>query len=444
MIPHGFTARMQALLGPEYTAFAESYSCPRNVGLRLNPLKADPPPVPEGFSLRPVPWAENGFFYDPHTRPGLHPWHEAGLYYMQEPSAMAPAELLDIRPGMRVLDLCAAPGGKSTQLAAKLNGRGILVSNEIHPQRARILSRNLERCAAANVLVLNEHPARLAERFTGWFDRIVVDAPCSGEGMFRKEEAAGQDWSEDIVQMCADRQYEVLCSAAEMLAPGGRLVYSTCTFAPQENEGVVSRFLRSHPDFSVADVKNQYFSPGRPDWIDDPAPGLERTFRLWPHKLSGEGHYAAVLEKAQAGGRTELPSPAAERLPGELDAFRKELSAALPEGKPVSFGQTLYLAPEETPELRGLKVLRPGLELGQVLKGRFEPAHAWALWLKEAATVHNLSPEDPAVGRWLRGDTVSTAAKGWTLLTVGGLSLSWGKASGGILKNHFPKGLRWL
>ena len=444
MIPDGFTARMQALLGPEYAAFAESYSRPRNVGLRLNPLKADPPPVPEDFGLTPVPWAQHGYFYDPAVRPGLHPWHEAGLYYMQEPSAMAPAELLDVRPGMRVLDLCAAPGGKSTQLAAKLQGSGILVSNEIHPQRARILSRNLERCAAAGILVLNEHPARLAERFDRFFDRIMVDAPCSGEGMFRKEEAAGQDWSEVLVDMCADRQYEILCSAAGMLAPGGRLVYSTCTFSPQENEGVISRFLRSHPEFSVAKAETGHFSPGRPDWISDPMPGLERTFRLWPHRLSGEGHFAAVLEKTPDGLRRDLPSPGKEKAPRELEDFQKELAAALPEGKLLSFGQTLYLAPEELPELRGLKVLRPGLELGQAMKGRFEPAHAWALWLKDAARTLELAPDAPEVLRWLRGETIPAGTKGWTLLTVGGLSLSWGKASGGVLKNHFPKGLRHL
>ena len=444
MIPEGFSQRMKTLLGEEYRAFEDAYSRPRNAGLRLNPLKTDAFPALPQFSLTPVPWTEHGYFYDPDTRPGLHPWHEAGLYYLQEPSAMAPAEPPDGRPGMRVLDVCAAPGGKSTRLAAKLRGPVILVSNEIHPQRARILSRNLERCAVANALVLNEHPARLAERFSGWFDRIMVDAPCSGEGMFRKEEAAGRDWSEELVAMCADRQYEILCSAAEMLRPGGRLVYSTCTFAPAENEGVISRFLHSHPDFSAAKVSAPHLSAGRPDWIENPAPGLERTFRLWPHKLSGEGHFAAVLEKSEGADSRERPASPAEKMPRELEAFQKELSAALPEGRLISFGQTLYLAPEETPELRGLKVLRPGLELGQVLKGRFEPAHAWALWLKEAAGMQELSPEDPAVLRWLRGETLSTDTRGWTLITVGGLSLSWGKASGGTLKNHFPKGLRWL
>ena len=242
MLPKAFLARMEKLLGPEFPAFLASYDRPRNVGLRVNPLKTDAVPDLGTFGLEPVPWEPRGYYYDLAARPGLSPYHEAGLYYLQEPSAMAPAGLLDVRPGMRVLDLCAAPGGKSTQLAAALQGQGLLIANEIHPQRAKVLARNLERLAVVNGLVLNEHPQRLAERFPRYFDRILVDAPCSGEGMFRKEEAALSDWSEETVAMCAGRQYEILCSAAAMLAPGGRLVYSTCTFAPAENEGVVSHF----------------------------------------------------------------------------------------------------------------------------------------------------------------------------------------------------------
>ena len=206
MLPDGFTKRMQTLLGADFDAFAASYDRPRSVGLRLNPLKTDAPPALAQFGLSPVPWAENGFYYDGASRPGLSPYHDAGLYYLQEPSAMAPAGLLDVHPGERVLDLCAAPGGKSTQLAAALRGEGLLVCNEIHPKRARILSGNIERLGIANALVLNEHPKQLAERFPCWFDKILVDAPCSGEGMFRKEEAAVTDWSEETVAMCARRQ----------------------------------------------------------------------------------------------------------------------------------------------------------------------------------------------------------------------------------------------
>ena len=371
---------------------------------------------------------------------------------------MAPAGLLDVRPGMRVLDLCAAPGGKTTQLAAALQGQGLLVCNEIHPKRARILARNVERLAVANALVLNEHPQRLAERFSGFFDRILVDAPCSGEGMFRKEEAAVADWSPETVEMCARRQLEILRCAAGMLAPGGRLVYSTCTFAPQENEGTVSRFLAEAPDFTVAAAEAPWFAPGRPDWVENPAPGIERTFRLWPHKLNGEGHYAAVLEKrndsavetARCGRPSDLPSRGRPRRAAPTDpeallqAFCKETDAALPEGRLLEFGQSLLLVPDEMPELHGLKVLRAGLELGQVLKNRFEPAHAWALWLKTTRSVADFPADSPEIAAYLRGQTLSGPQTGWTLVTADGLSLGWAKGSGGSLKNHFPKALRRL
>ena len=451
MLPPLFLERMEALLGPEYSDFLASYDRPRNVGLRINPLKTGSVPDLSAFGLTPVPWAEHGFYYDIETRPGLSPYHEAGLYYLQEPSAMAPAGLLDVRPGMRVLDLCAAPGGKTTQLAAALEGRGLLVCNEINPKRAKILARNIERLGIANALVLNEHPQKLEERFEGWFDRILVDAPCSGEGMFRKEEAAVADWSPETVDMCARRQLEILRSAARMLAPGGRLVYSTCTFAPQENEGVISRFLAGAPEFSAAKADAPWFAPGRPDWIENPAPGIEHTFRLWPHKLHGEGHFAAVLEKASdapVGAAISRPygSPGGQLIaaPTDLVEFCKETGAALPEGRPLAFGQSLFWVPEETPDLKGLKVLRPGLELGEILKNRFEPAHAWALWLKTANSTVDFPADSPEIAVYLRGETVSGQAKGWTLLTVDGLSLGWVKGSGGILKNHFPKALRHL
>ena len=261
MLPEGFILRMQSLLGEEYAAFSASFDRPLCTGLRLNPLKTGFTGDLSRFSLSPVPWCPTGYVYDAASRPGLSPYHAAGLYYLQEPSAMAPAELLDPQPGERVLDLCAAPGGKSTQLAGKLQGRGLLVCNEINAKRAKILAGNIERMGIANALVLSEHPARLAERFAGFFDRILVDAPCSGEGMFRKNEDACDEWSPENVENCAARQAEILDCAAEMLKPGGRLVYSTCTFAPAENEGSISRFLERHPEFELLpDVQPTYDS----------------------------------------------------------------------------------------------------------------------------------------------------------------------------------------
>ena len=440
MFPIEFEAKLRALLGAEYDRFLASYDRPRAVGLRLNPRKAAAlPPLP--FALTPVPWAQNGYYYDGAARPGLHPYHDAGVYYLQEPSAMAPAALLDAQPGERVLDLCAAPGGKTTQLAAAMAGKGLLVSNEIHPKRAKILSQNVERLGIANALVLNETPARLAERFAGWFDRVLVDAPCSGEGMFRKEAAAVTDWSAETVRMCAARQLEILCCAAAMLRPGGRLVYSTCTFSPEENEGVISAFLKQNPAFSVEPVDAPWFAPGRPEWVEDPAPGLAHTFRLWPHLLRGEGHFAAVLRRTGSGsaGAAALQRP--DGMPKEAADFAAQLPP-LPEGQPLLFGQRVYWAPPGLPELWGLRVLRAGLELGEVRKGRFEPAQALAQWLPGAAQTQSLAADSDALQRYLRGETIPTTCSGWTLVQVDGFSLGWGKGSGGVLKNHYPKGLR--
>ncbi len=428
MLPQDFLLRMQSQLGDEFPSFLSSYDRPRAVGLRLNPLKSPQlPPMP--FELTPVPWAPTGYFYDPDVRPGLHPWHEAGLYYLQEPSAMAPAELLDPQPGERVLDLCAAPGGKSTQLAGKMQGQGLLVCNEYSPKRAKILSQNIERMGISNALVLNETTDRLASRFPEWFHRIMVDAPCSGEGMFRKELAALEDWSQENIDLCARRQEEILENAAKMLRPGGRLVYSTCTFAPQENEETVSAFLARHPEFREAAVAAPHFTKVTPG------------FRLWPHKLKGEGHYVAVLEK-MAGDEASPNLEKEKPLPKVWQDFGRDLGIILPEGKAVSFGNTWFWAPLPLPELKGLKVLRPGLELGTEEKGRFIPAHALALWLKNAARTHDISPESPEAAAFLAGETLAGEETGWTLITIGGLSIGWAKGSGGQLKNHYPKGLR--
>lgn len=437
MLPKEFTEKMRRLLGDDYARFLASYAQPRNAALRLNPRKC-PAPLP-AFCAQPVAWAAGGYYLKEGTRPGLHPYHDAGAYYMQEASAMAPAALLDAQPEERVLDLCAAPGGKSTQIAAAMHGRGLLVCNEIHPKRAKILASNIERLGIANALVLNEHPAHLAERFPAYFDRILVDAPCSGEGMFRKEEAALTDWSAQAVEMCAARQFEILSSAAKMLRPGGRLVYSTCTFSPEENEGVVSRFLRAHPAFSVQQVDAPWFSAGRPDWIDNPADGLEHTFRLFPHLLRGEGQYAAVL---RSEGDTQAALPAPQRpaaLAAEAADFLKEGGIA-PSGVPLCFGDRWFLAPQALPALDGLKVVRVGLELGQVRKGRFLPAHALALWLREYPNRADFSPQE--VLPYLRGETLRGSAAGWVLVCVDGMSLGWAKVSDGVLKNHYPKGLR--
>ena len=428
MLPEVFLERMKLQLGEEFEDFLLSLERPRAVALRYNPLKGERPGM--AFQREPVPWEPEGFYYDPQARPGLHVYHEAGVYYLQEASAMAPVALLDPQPGEKVCDLCAAPGGKTTQIAGRMRGEGFLLCNEINPKRAKILSRNMERMAAANALVTNEHPANLAKRFPGFFDRVLVDAPCSGEGMFRKEEAAVTDWSQETVEMCARRQAEILHSAARLVRPGGRLVYSTCTFAPEEDEGAVAAFLAEHPEFRPEPVEAPWFVPGE-----------NASYRMWPHKLLGEGHFAAVLRKT-GGEEEEIPEAKAEKLPKEWNSFAKELGIRLPEGKAVFFGQNLYWAPEAMPDLSRLKVLRPGLELGTVKKDRFEPAHALALWLKECNTEVTLPPESEEMKAYLHGDVVSSEKKGWCLVKAGSYSIGWAKGDGRVLKNHYPKGLR--
>lgn len=343
---------------------------------------------------------------------------------------MAPVTLLDPQPGERVCDLCAAPGGKTTQIAGRMGGTGFLLCNEWSPKRAKILSRNIERLGISNALVTNEHPQTLADRYPGFFDRVLIDAPCSGEGMFRKEEAAVTDWSQETVEMCARRQSEILHSGAALVRPGGLLVYSTCTFSPEENEQAVEAFLQTHPEFAPQRVDAPWFTPGETG-----------SFRLWPHKLRGEGHFAAVLRRTGEPEEAYESTPG-EKLPKQWLEFAEQLDIRLPEGKAVLFGGHLYWAPEDMPDIRRLKVLRPGLELGEIKKDRFEPAHALALWLKTAGNTEDLAADSDAVRAYMHGQTIPSGRRGWCLVTVDGYSLGWGKGDGNVLKNHYPKGLR--
>ena len=449
--PKEFLQKMRILLKDDYDRFLKSCREERNRGLRVNTLKISREKFlrMSPFKLEPVPWAPEGFYYDEKDRPGKHPYHEAGLYYIQEPSAMAVGILADPRPGEKVLDLCAAPGGKTTHLAMKMEGKGLLVVNEIHPSRARVLSQNVERMGIRNAVVVNEPPARLAERFPGFFDRIVVDAPCSGEGMFRKDPEAREEWSPENVEMCAARQLDILKDAAFMLKPGGRLIYSTCTFSPEENEGVISRFLKEEPHFQIADVQRyEGFGSGRADWADEPAEGIEKTVRIWPHEVRGEGHFIAVREKTDGPEPPKLkPAKPVKNQKALTDywQFARETLKNPPQGKFFVFGEQLYIVPEEMPTFERLKVLRPGWHLGIMKKNRFEPSHALALSLKgeDVNRCVSLAGDSPEIFAYLRGETIAAGnEKGWYLVEVDGYSIGWGKWSG-QLKNHYPKGLRW-
>ncbi|TVY08281.1 RsmF rRNA methyltransferase first C-terminal domain-containing protein [Paenibacillus cremeus] len=457
-LPEAFIRQMKAQLptAAESEAFLHSYSLPRTQGLRVHPDKVNisnknvMQSLQQLFSLEQVPWCETGFYYEEETKPGKHPYHAAGLYYIQEPSAMSAVELLAPEPGDVVLDLAAAPGGKSTHIAGKLAGKGLLISNEIQSARAKILSENIERMGVRNAVVVSATPQQLAERFPQFFDKMMVDAPCSGEGMFRKDPDAISEWSPAHVDMCAARQLDILESAIVMLKPGGRIAYSTCTFNELENERMVDTMLERFPQLK-----------------------LERTERIWPHLHRGEGHFVAVLRLEDAVDEASSPAGGASargRSKGKRGASRPEDDAlriyssfaaetlqvdALPleNGEPLLFGEQLYWLPVvpgglfSSASLQGLKVLRPGLHLSEIKKGRAEPSHALALALNsdsDAQQSIRLESAGEQVTRYLRGETLESteAFQGWVLVTVDGYPLGWGKQSAGQVKNHYPKGLR--
>lgn len=466
-LPQEFITRIQTQLGAESNDFLASYDNAASYGLRINPLKGAPDAIaPElPFVLSPVAWTPEGYHANPMEHPGRHPLHAAGVYYIQDPSAMSVVSLLDPKPGEKVLDLCAAPGGKSTQIAGRLLGEGLLVCNEIIPSRAKILSQNIERMGVTNALVCQEDPAHLAERLPQFFDKIIVDAPCSGEGMFRKEETAISEWSPDLISMCAERQHEILSYASQMLRPGGILVYSTCTFAPDEDEEQVRIFLQEHPEFVLQNWLDYLPNADRAAKAGVESGTLAGTMRLWPHKIQGEGHFAARLHKretesAKPDRQPRKPKRNRQAKPNDhSDFLRWQQETLLPtpwaldQKRLISFGEELYLLPKAAPALEGIKILRAGLHLGSQRKNRFEPSHALAKCLTpQTVTSHYHCNEDEAV-RYLHGEVLSanqagdnaTPAQnvaGWTLVCYGNYPLGWVKASQGVLKNHYPKGLR--
>lgn len=428
--PTGWIEQLHPLLGNALPDFLHSYEEPPVRGIRMRPGIAPPPEA-----LDPVPWAGDAYYLPLDSRAGARPAHEAGAYYLQEPSAMVSAALLCPQPGERVLDLCAAPGGKSTQLAAYMAGRGVLVCNEPVPARAKILSRNLERMGVPNALAVCALPEELSQRWEGYFDKILVDAPCSGEGMFRRHPETRLEWNAAAPAGCAQRQSAILRHAARMLRPGGRLVYSTCTFNPTENEGVIEGFLRAHPDFSLIPSA----LPGIPD--------LGGPVRVWPHQAKGEGHFAALMQKdggAAVPARKNAPSasfsPLGKAEAALADAFLREHIDDKVRPSALFAGKITAL-PEEMPLLDGVKLLRAGLTVGEIKGKVFVPDHALALACRPLRAV--AVSEDQArayqAGEVLSGDET---LRGFYALTLDGLPLGWCKAGGGQMKNHYPKGLR--
>lgn len=457
-LPIEFEKKMKAFLGDEWDDFLYSYDNNRFQALRFNTLKVQSPEERMRIlktlkisSDKKVSWADEAYYFDENVRPGKHPYHEMGLYYIQEPSAMSAAALLAPKPGMRVLDLCAAPGGKSTQLATYLGDSGLLVSNEINTQRSRILSQNIERMGIKNAIVTNEDSFVLASHFPGFFNAIQVDAPCSGEGMFRKLPEAIEQWSMENVAICAERQKEILDNAAVMLKPGGVIVYSTCTFSKEENEDVIEYFLERHPDFT-----------------------LEEMERFWPHKVDGEGHFVAKLVRRgcvdtdlKADRKTKKNKNSKNRKNETKPALTKEnmkllsefldetisedMAAWIKNSRLVMFGEQLYRLPDMEVDIKGLKVQRAGLHIGEFKKQRFEPSHSLALALKisEAKNVVKLTCDNLQTIGFFNGQSVmlsdeqaAECKKGWALVCVDGYTAGWGKVNGTQVKNHYPKGLR--
>ncbi len=453
-LPDDFTATMAPLLGAEYEDFLHALETqPILRGLRVNTRKISAADFAgcAPFALTPSPLCRDAFTVPADTPLGLHPYHYAGLYYVQDPSASAAVEALNPQPGERILDLCAAPGGKSTHIAARIgDGTGsLLVANEIVPRRAKILSSNLERIGARNAVVCCASPEDFARVCPDSFDAVLVDAPCSGEGMFRRDEQAVREYSAAHVQSCAARQNRILDSAAQTVRPGGRLVYSTCTFNPYENEGVVDAFLTRHPDFSIEPIAFPALPGGRPEWAGDRAE-LAHTARLMPHLCPGEGHFIALLRRR---GNAALPECEAD-IPQTLTKAELSLFASfwnenfsIPVyAAPQKYEEFLYLAPP-TPQLPCR--LRSGICAARLARGRIEPCHSLYLSLSIDEIYKKLvfPPDSKEILAFLRGETLkSDEFSGWTGVGITNGSQAWplgfGKISGGILKNHYPKGLR--
>ncbi|KRQ87103.1 Ribosomal RNA small subunit methyltransferase F [Caloramator mitchellensis] len=449
-LPEKFLDRMKMLLKDEYKDFLDSYNEDRYQGIRVNTLKVD---YQEFLKICPfdvkgeVPWAKNGLYIE-EEKPGRHPYHAAGLYYIQEPSAMSVTPQLDIKPGEKVLDLCASPGGKSTQAACYLNGEGLLVSNEIKLKRAQILVQNIERMGIRNAIVTNNSPEELEKVFTGYFDKVIVDAPCSGEGMFKKDKDAVVQWSIENVLGYQSMQRGIIQSAANMLKPGGLMVYSTCTFSVEEDEFIIDEFLKKNRNFELVNIeKKNGFVPGFYEILDNIE--LKKAARLFPHKLKGEGHFLALLMKKDGDVKDikEFKTNVKRQNLEEFNRFEREyLNIKFEDERLLMRGDRLYYLPDEAFELNGLNVLRPGILIGEFKKNRFEPDYALAASLKvnQAKLNINLSTKTSDADKYIEGYTLNVdKPDGWYLVEVDGYSLSWGKVSKGVLKNYFPKALRW-
>jgi NOL1/NOP2/sun family putative RNA methylase len=467
-LPAAFLSKMAPLLGDEYDEFVLSLQQQPLVGLRVNTLKISAEQFSQlsQYSLSPIPWCSCGFIVNEQKLetqqipPGKHPYHAAGVYYLQEPSAMAAAEALSPLLGEKVLDLAAAPGGKATHLASLMKNTGVLVANEIHPRRVWDLAENLERCGITNAIVTNETPQRLADHFGEFFDRVMLDAPCSGEGMFRKSDIARKEWKPDLPSSCAVRQTGIIEQASRMVKPGGCLAYTTCTFSPEENEGVITKFLQQHPEFQLcSDLHIPGLLPAHPEWIGLPlSADLSQAKRIWPHRSPGEGHFLAILRKEGSTTKDILSTKRikhrerSSRLKNRpyfnslVDEFtRSSLNQHFFLDQLCLKGSYIYQMADETPILSGLNVIHPGWWLGTIQKDRLIPSHALALGIHSEIALQTipLQWDDERVPAYLAGESFSFPGEnGWVIITVDGFPIGWGKRVQHMIKNYYPHGLR--
>lgn len=449
ILPSAFTNEMRELLGDEFDAFMESCGHIPHSGLRVNTGKISPEAFQRlaPFSLTPVEWIENGFTYQ-EENVSKDPYYYAGLYYLQEPSAMTPANRLDVQPGDYVLDLCAAPGGKATELGSRLGGKGILVANDLSSSRAKALLKNLELMGIPNIYVTSEDPGRLAAQLPEFFDKILVDAPCSGEGMFRREPKMVSYWEKQGPEYYSRIQRVLILQAADMLRPGGKLLYSTCTFSELENEGTIRWLLEQRPQLHLIDCKPyRGFAPGRQE--------LSQCVRIFPHRMDGEGHFLALVEKEDTGKRPVRTKGKTGKLPPEAADFLRDCRGLRLDENTVYHMQEdrLYALGAFDSMPSRLRYLRTGLFLGTCKKKRFEPSQALAMALRGDGYASSVSFDrnDGRVVRYLKGETLEVSdlldsaarKKGWQLVCVDGFALGWGKLSGGSLKNKYYAGWRW-
>ena len=451
-LPLNYTEQMKALLGDEFEAFINSYDEPRHYGLRLNQLK-----VPKGFSdvlsydLESIQWCETGFYYKEEVRPAKDPYYAAGCYYIQEPSAMTPASALMAKPGDKVIDLCAAPGGKTTHIASDLQGEGLIVTNDISPSRVKNLNKNVQLAGIRNGLVMSEDPIKLAVRWPGVFDKVLVDAPCSGEGMFRKEPKLVISWTNSGPEEFVEVQRSILSSAHELLKPGGVLVYSTCTYNTDENEKNIQWFLDEYSEYSIDPIADKLGISDGLALMDSPE--LVGCGRVWPHKDKGEGHFVARLIKGTSersiphinGSKASIDQDGLEGIEG----FMKGVGITedtLPLDRLNRIKDTIYLLPDTILDTKKLRVFSNGWLLGTMKRGRFEPSQAFAsgLTISEVEKVVILKVTTDQSVRYLKGETIPVdAPNGWHLVTIEGLSLGWGKVVNKRLKNKLEPSWRW-